>query len=224
MPHVTVYNVYSQFAINLLEKIIPIVMANSNMKSQFMVKIIIEWLSKTTRLLRTSSAAYPTLFLEVKYPKSNKEVKLGNELAPKDVSDIPEVLYEAEPGSFYSLIMTDPDAPSRKNPARREWHHWLLRLSIFLNRTFLRAKQSASTWDRLRLRAAGFIVTYFSFSNNRGKLTFDEPTHSNTDGKRGNFCTEKFKKKYNLKKPVAGNFFQAQFDETVPAIHKQLGF
>jgi phosphatidylethanolamine-binding protein len=27
---------------------------------------------------------------------------------------------------YYTLIMTDPDAPSRQNPKFREWHHWLI--------------------------------------------------------------------------------------------------
>lgn len=56
------------------------------------------------------------------------------------------------------------------------------------------------------------------------KLKFNEPYHSNTDGNRGNFSTENFAKKYNLGKPIAGNFYQAEYDDSVPAIHKKLGF
>lgn len=56
------------------------------------------------------------------------------------------------------------------------------------------------------------------------KLTFDEPRHSNTDPARGNFSTEKFAKKYNLGNPIAGNFYLAEFDESVPLLRKKLGF
>ena len=28
------------------------------------------------------------------------------------------------PCSWYAIFMMDPDAPSRKNPAKREWYHW----------------------------------------------------------------------------------------------------
>lgn len=56
------------------------------------------------------------------------------------------------------------------------------------------------------------------------KTKFKEPHHSNTDGNRGNFSTKKFAANYNLGKPMAGNFFQAEFDDSVPAIHKRLGF
>ncbi len=38
----------------------------------------------------------------------------------------PSVTWEAEPNSFYTLLMTDPDAPSRKNPVNGEWKHWLV--------------------------------------------------------------------------------------------------
>ena len=31
-----------------------------------------------------------------------------------------------DPGKHYTLIMTDPDAPSRKDPKYREWHHFLM--------------------------------------------------------------------------------------------------
>ena len=38
----------------------------------------------------------------------------------------PEVTYTAEENSFYILLMTDPDAPSRQNPAYGEILHWLV--------------------------------------------------------------------------------------------------
>lgn len=51
-------------------------------------------------------------------------VNQGNELKPRQVKDIPEVQWNADAGNFYLLCMTDPDAPSRKEPTYREWHHW----------------------------------------------------------------------------------------------------
>lgn len=40
---------------------------------------------------------------------------------------------------------------------------------------------------------------------------------------RGKFSTHKFSEKYELGLPVAGNFFQAQFDDYVPKLYRQLG-
>lgn len=67
------------------------------------------------------------------------------------MKDIPTVSWNAEASAFYTLCMTgkklylkhvkinflsklklnsllvlDPDAPSRKEPTYREWHHWLV--------------------------------------------------------------------------------------------------
>ncbi|KAK2712577.1 hypothetical protein QYM36_011309 [Artemia franciscana] len=50
----------------------------------------------------------------------------GNELTPTQVKNPPTVHWDADPNSFYTLCMTDPDAPSRKEPKFREWHHWLV--------------------------------------------------------------------------------------------------
>lgn len=38
----------------------------------------------------------------------------------------PSVHWDAEPHEYYTLIMTDPDAPSRHSAKFREWHHWLV--------------------------------------------------------------------------------------------------
>lgn len=62
---------------------------------------------------------------EVTYP-SGVNVNFGNELTPTDVKDAPQVLWEAEEGAYYTLLMTDPDAPSRENHTFREVRHWLI--------------------------------------------------------------------------------------------------
>lgn len=51
---------------------------------------------------------------------------MGNELTPTQVKDIPTVKWNANNDTYYTLCMTDPDAPSRDNPKFREWHHWLV--------------------------------------------------------------------------------------------------
>lgn len=57
-----------------------------------------------------------------------------------------------------------------------------------------------------------------------GKLTFDEPRLTNTSGEnRGCFKIQKFVEKYNLGAPIAGNFYQAEWDDYVPILYKQLG-
>ena len=65
----------------------------------------------------------PTSFIKVEF-NSGVSANLGNELTPRQVKDTPSVDWEADPSSLYTLVKTDPDAPSRKDPKFREWHHW----------------------------------------------------------------------------------------------------
>jgi hypothetical protein len=39
---------------------------------------------------------------------------------------------------------------------------------------------------------------------------------------RGKFSIRNFAKKYNLGNPIAGNFYQAQWDDYVPKLYEQL--
>ncbi|XP_075919555.1 phosphatidylethanolamine-binding protein 1-like isoform X1 [Petromyzon marinus] len=53
---------------------------------------------------------------------------LGAELTPTQVKDKPTILEwdGCDPKSLYTIILTDPDAPSRDKPKFREWHHYLV--------------------------------------------------------------------------------------------------
>lgn len=59
------------------------------------------------------------------YP-SGVSVNLGNELTPTQVKDKPQVTWNAEKDTYYTLVMTDLDASSRANPELREIRHWLV--------------------------------------------------------------------------------------------------
>lgn len=54
------------------------------------------------------------------------KVEFGKELTPTEVKDKPQVTYNAEKGAYYTLMMVDPDAPSRQNHPFREVRHWLV--------------------------------------------------------------------------------------------------
>lgn len=67
----------------------------------------------------------PGTVAKVVYPGDVK-VELGKELTPTQVKDTPEVTWEADDNSLYTLLMVDPDAPSRQEPSYREALHWLV--------------------------------------------------------------------------------------------------
>lgn len=51
---------------------------------------------------------------------------MGKELTPTQVKDKPQVTWQANKGAYYTLMMVDPDAPSRTDPKFREIRHWLV--------------------------------------------------------------------------------------------------
>lgn len=50
----------------------------------------------------------------------------GNQLTTFSVQHEPTVTWNSEPDAFYTLIFSDPDAPSRYLPVLRENFHWLV--------------------------------------------------------------------------------------------------
>lgn len=60
---------------------------------------------------------------------TNKEVSLGNTLRPEDAQEQPilQITPESEDNSkTYTIILTDPDAPSRKDTKWSEFCHWII--------------------------------------------------------------------------------------------------
>ena len=65
--------------------------------------------------------------LQVKYGRAEVD-ELGKVLTPTQVKNGPtSIAWDGlDPGELYTLVLTDPDAPSRKDPKYREWHHFLV--------------------------------------------------------------------------------------------------
>lgn len=163
----------------------------------------------------------PKQILHAKWP-SGAEARLGNELTPTEVRERPDVHFAADPYAFYTVLMTDPDAPSRNNPIRREWHHWLVvnvpGSQIEKGETLTEYVGSAPP------KGSGLHRYVLLAFKQPSKIAFNERYISNRDPNRGKFSTRRFAQKYKLGEPVAGNFYQAKWDESVPATQRQLGW
>ncbi|GJQ88323.1 hypothetical protein Trydic_g223 [Trypoxylus dichotomus] len=163
----------------------------------------------------------PAEVAEVNYP-SGVKVELGNVLTPTQVKDIPSVKWTADQSALYTLCMTDPDAPSRKEPKFREWHHWLV--GNIPGGDVSKGETLSEYVGSGPPKGTGLHRYVFLIYKQNGKLNFDEPLLTNRSGdNRGVFSIRKFAAKYNLGQPVAGNFYQAEFDDYVPILYKQLG-
>jgi hypothetical protein len=159
--------------------------------------------------------------LEVTY--GIHHVDLGNVLTPTQVQHPPTVKWNSEPHSLYTLIMTDPDAPSRKEPKFREWHHWMV-----TNIPGHDLKQGDTLSEYVGSgppKGTGLHRYVFLVYKQSGKIVDHEHgrlTNRSSDN-RGQWNTEKFAAKHRLGEPVAGNFFQAEWDDYVPKLYEQLG-
>ncbi|XP_065341880.1 protein D2-like isoform X1 [Cloeon dipterum] len=163
----------------------------------------------------------PSEVAKVSY-NSGVSVDQGNELTPTQVKDIPTVAWNAESGALYTLCMTDPDAPSRAEPKFREWHHWLV--GNIPENKIAEGETLSEYVGSGPPQGTGLHRYVFLVYKQSGQLTFDEPRLTNRSGdNRGKFSIRKFAAKYNLGNPVAGNFYQAQWDDYVPKLYEQLG-
>ncbi|KAF2886035.1 hypothetical protein ILUMI_20138 [Ignelater luminosus] len=162
----------------------------------------------------------PQTVLEAVYA-NNVVVDAGKELTPTKVKDKPTVKWPAEEGSFYVLMMVDPDAPSRQNPKFREWHHWLV-VNIPGN-DVAKGETLSEYIGSGPPKNTGLHRYVLLVFKQPGKLRFDEKKLTNRSGNgRGKFSTRNFATKYKLGDPIAGNLFQAQWDSYVPTLYKQL--
>ncbi|KAI7692732.1 OV-16 antigen [Sarcoptes scabiei] len=161
----------------------------------------------------------PLHTIEVKYV-SGVEMKLGNELTPTDVQHIPaSICWPCEPGQLYTLILTDPDAPSRQQPKYREWHHWLV---VNIPGNDVAKGQTLSEYvGSGPPKGTGLHRYVMLVYKQPGRIQPEEKRLTNRSGD-GRFKVRDFAKKYNLGEPIAGNFYQAEWDDYVPKLYQQL--
>ncbi|CAD6188089.1 unnamed protein product [Caenorhabditis auriculariae] len=165
----------------------------------------------------------PSKTVSVRF-NSGAEVSLGNVLTPTQVKDQPQIAWEAEEGALYTLIKTDPDAPSRDDPKFREWHHWLV-VNIPGNDVskgdVLSEYVGAGPPEKTGLHRYVFLV--YKQSGRVEDKDHGHLTNTSADN-RGGFRAANFAKKHGLGSPVFGNLYQAEYDDYVPTLYKQLGF
>ena len=163
----------------------------------------------------------PTNCIVIKYA-TGVEVRLGNELTPTQVKDIPTNLtWPTEPNALYTLAFVDPDAPSRKNPTNGEFLHWLV---VNIPGTDLTKGETYTEYIGSGAPEGTGLHRYvFLVYKQSAKLTLTRTKASNHSAEgRPQFKIRQFAKDNNLGNPVAGNFYQAQFDDYVPLLHAQL--
>jgi phosphatidylethanolamine-binding protein (PEBP) family uncharacterized protein len=168
------------------------------------------------QILETAPAAH----LHLTYPNGNK-VKLGNELAPEEVKDEPQAEWEADPAKYYTLVMFDPDAPSRKEPTLADVKHWLV--GNIQGGDVSKGDVIAEYFGSGPPKGTDLHRYIFLVYEQKERVTFDEPRSlKESRAHRLKWSLKEFVKKYELGSPVAGDFFKAQWDSYVDERNKRV--
>ncbi|XP_039271823.2 protein D2-like isoform X1 [Styela clava] len=136
--------------------------------------------------------------------------KGGTKLTPTQVKFAPTVKWTAEKDQFYTLLMMDLDAPSRKNPTFREWFHWGV-INIPENNvnegevitTYMGSTPPKGTGPHR------YVILVFQQSD---KIKFMDEKIGPNGGFRGGQSAKKIAEKYGLGSPVAGTWFEAEWE------------
>jgi len=161
----------------------------------------------------------PTNAISVTF-NGGKTISYGNELTPTDVFDgVVAASWQTEPGALYTLVKTDPDAPAREEPKWREWGHWILG-----NIPGHDLSKGTPVWDYVGCgppKGTGLHRYVYVLYKQAGQVDFSkagQKSKHQANG-RGGFKIRDFAKEYHLGSPIAANWFQAQWDETVPKVY-----
>ncbi|XP_044266932.1 protein D2-like [Tribolium madens] len=163
----------------------------------------------TDDLVPSILPSIPSSQITIIYPK--KTVDLGQEFAPQDVRDEPQVQWEADPEKYYTLVMTDPDAPSRRCPFVAEVLHWLV--GNIKGCDMSTGEVIAEYRGAGPPRGTGWHRYLFMIYEHAQPVTFDEVRMPKEGSRRHRlrFSTENFRKKYNFETIFAWIFFKAQW-------------
>nr|XP_043631526.1 CEN-like protein 1 [Erigeron canadensis] len=143
----------------------------------------------------------PSVIMEVTY-NPNYQVFNGHELMPTTIAHKPQVqIGGVDMRSSYTIIMTDPDAPSPSDPYLREHLHWIVTdIPGTTDATFGREIVS---YEKPK-PVIGIHRYVFLLFKQRARQSVRTPVS------RDNFNTRAFSQENDLGSPVAAVYFNAQ--------------
>ncbi|XP_065870056.1 CEN-like protein 1 [Euphorbia lathyris] len=143
----------------------------------------------------------PTVKMTVIY-NSNKQVANGCEFMPSFITAKPRVeIGGADMRTSYTLIMTDPDAPSPSDPYLREHLHWIV--TDIPGTTDVSFGKEIVSYE-IPKPVVGIHRYVFILFKQRGRQTVRPPSS------RECFNTRNFAEHNGLGLPVAAAYFNAQ--------------
>ncbi|XP_054157289.1 protein D3-like, partial [Oppia nitens] len=149
----------------------------------------------------------PKYKITIKF-RSGVEANFGNELTPTQVKDKPTVSWPSKRDVYYTLVMTDPDAPTRSNPINGQYRHWLV---INIAGLDVANGQILTDFIGSAPRKNTGLHRYVFLVYRQPKL-IEHPVSRSDLAKRSKFKIRDFAKDNNLGQPIAVNYYMAQWD------------
>jgi len=159
----------------------------------------------------------PPHVCSVVFPTGAKAI-LGNYLPAKDVQEQPEkVHYPVEKDALYTVIIADIDTQNpEKNSGFVQWQQWVV---MNIPEDDISKGQILSDYiGSGPLPGTGFHRYLILVFKQSSSIHPNEPHYSETDNDR-KFRVQDFIEKYELGKPIAANFYQTQYDDSVRILY-----
>ncbi|XP_031699539.1 large ribosomal subunit protein mL38 [Anarrhichthys ocellatus] len=157
----------------------------------------------------------PQVSLRICYSQDNSgQVHYGNRLTPTEASSVPQIAFDAEEGSLWTILLTCPDEHLLDNEA--EYVHWLV--GNIPGGAVQAGEELCHYMPPFPARGTGFHRYIYVLFKQDGPINFQEevrpsPCHSLVDR---SFKTMDFYRKHQDNMTPAGlSFFQCQWDESV---------
>uniref|UniRef100_A0A8C4N1I8 Phosphatidylethanolamine binding protein 1 n=1 Tax=Eptatretus burgeri TaxID=7764 RepID=A0A8C4N1I8_EPTBU len=167
----------------------------------------------------------PISMLRIEYQGGVEIKTLGQELTPTQVKDRPlKMSWDAcDKSKLYTVILTDPDAPSQEPPKFREWQHYVA-INVHCC--------DISTGDVMSgyigsgpPKGTGLHRYVWLVYEQPGQISPPEdlPRLLSTSSKgRAKFSARTLRKKLGLERPMVATCYQAKWDNYVPTLYEQL--
>uniref|UniRef100_A0A8P4KJM2 Large ribosomal subunit protein mL38 n=1 Tax=Dicentrarchus labrax TaxID=13489 RepID=A0A8P4KJM2_DICLA len=157
----------------------------------------------------------PQVSLHICYGQDNSgTVHFGNRLTPTEAASVPQISFDAEDGSLWTLLLTCPDEHLLENEA--EYVHWLV--GNIPGGAVQSGEELCHYLPPFPAKGTGFHRYVYVLFKQEGPINFQEdvrpsPCHSLVDR---TFKTVDFYRKHQDNMTPAGlAFFQCQWDESV---------
>ncbi|XP_053434550.1 phosphatidylethanolamine-binding protein 4 isoform X2 [Nycticebus coucang] len=161
--------------------------------------------------------------LEVYYPEVGN---IGCEFIPDCSNFRQKITYWPEPivkfpealdGATYILVMVDPDAPSRTEPTKRFWRHWLVSdiKGIDMKKGKIQGQELSAYQPPSPPPHTGFHRYQFFVYLQEGRVISLLHKENKT---RASWKMDKFLNRFHLKEPEASTQFMTQNQQDSPSL------